>query len=420
MTRLALLLLALAGAVVALVALVAIKGDPVPMDSAGPRAAEQPAAPAGGAGEGPAEAALEAVGGEVAREDGLARETEASADRDPTIPPGRARLVVELVSGSRGLGGCQVRFPDRDAAELEVRGRGGRVGVTDEDGRVPFLVTPEVTLALEVAPLGTSDFERWSTNTPREGTTKTFVVQVPLRETRPYALRIVDRGTGEAISGATALVEFHDLSRTKLERRTDASGDVLLQLPMNGNLFVSAEGYSPRSFLIDPEGPTRTGRLCLSRTGQLTGVIPPSLQGESLEIRALGVNMEGESVVRDLGWPAEGRDKPPVRGPDEKPSNHQYRGTVGDDGRWRIDGLVVAPHAARLRITHVALIGRQEACVLASDLTLAAGEHREIQVDEDVRPTRTVWQSLRSLTGKPIMNSKLRAVGENPFAVLDR
>lgn len=406
MNRLVLILFALAAAVVALLAITA---PSPPVEAGGDRAVGEGAQEEGGqAGSTGPEAVLELVVGGTERVDGHAPVP--AIERDPTIPAGRARLIVELVSGNRGFGGCQVRFADPALAELEVRGGGGRVGVTDEDGRVSFIVAPERTLGLEVAPLGTSTFERWSTNSPAEGTTRVFSIPVPLRTTRPYALHVVDRGTGGPIGEASVTIQFHDRSRTKLVRPVDGNGGVGLQLPMHGTLTISAPGYHARTFPIEPEGPTATGRICLTRPAVLHGTVPEELLGKGLEIRALGVRGEGESGVRDEGWPAEGQDAPPPLNPDRRPKTVQYRSEISDDGRWRIEDIQLAPHAATLHVAKVAVVGRREASVLAGDIELTAGQSHEVVADAPEKPSKRAYASLRDMLGTRVANPRSRVL----------
>lgn len=337
-------------------------------------------------------------------------------ERDPTIPPGRARLVVELWGAGRGVGGCSVKVAEPAVANLEVRGGGGRVGVSDERGRVPFFVEPGVTVSMDVAPVGTAETERWSTNTPAEGRTKVFKVAVPDTVLRPYVLAVVDRGSGQAIAGASVAVEHHDASGSELRTPADGSGTARLLLPQWGKMTVSAPGYRAREFTIEPDGPTPTGVVCLARSASLHGAVPASLLGNGhLQVHAVAVVGEGESRVKDRGWPAEGEDAPPPPAPDGRPRPLSLYCDVDDRGLWAIRGIELEPHASHLRVERVVLVGREKAAVLATEVELAPGEQRLVLSE----PGLVLDRDRREALGKRWLRARRAEEVVDPFRGLN-
>lgn len=95
--------------------------------------------------------------------------------------PGPARLSIVLQGGGEPYPGCIVRFDANSGAAVDIPGADGRIGVTDQEGRVTFRVPPDSTLAVEVIPFGTDAVERWSVQSPAPGQSREFTISLPPR-----------------------------------------------------------------------------------------------------------------------------------------------------------------------------------------------------------------------------------------------
>lgn len=200
---------------------------------------------------------------------------------DPTLPEGRSRLIVRLISDGRPLPGCTVRVPRRRDVRVEIGHElGGAIGISRSNGEVSFQVPASTTIPLEVAPFGLDVFERWSLGSPPERTTDRATILVAPTGLDWMDLIVVETSTGEPLPGVDVKVRVTDVSGTEFDGRSGPNGIARIPAPRHGVLTATKRGYTERRLTLGILDAPISATLALAGTAEVFGQIPAEFAGD--------------------------------------------------------------------------------------------------------------------------------------------